>query len=196
VLGAPARSDEQTAIALFWNASPTVVWNPILQQAITARRFDLPTTARVMALFYLAAADASVACWDSKYAYAFWRPQPAVAQAATDGNDATAADPAWQPLVTTPPHPEYPSGHAANSGAMAFVLASVFGDAPGFPIEATSPTRPGLVRRWRAFSEGVNEVIDARIYSGIHFRTAGEVGARLGERVAEEVVARALRPRR
>jgi hypothetical protein len=192
---APARTAEQTSLARFWTASPASIWNPILRQAITTRRFDLSTTARVMALVYLAAADASVACWDAKYAYAFWRPQAAIAGAAIDANDATAADPGWHPLVPTPPHPEYPSAHAANSAAMAFVLAAVFGDRPGFAIEGKSSADP-MVRRWYGFTEGVDEVIDARVYSGSHFRTADEVGARLGQQVAAYAMTLALRPRR
>jgi membrane-associated phospholipid phosphatase len=112
------RTNEQTQIALFWRASPTALGNPILRQAIIAEGLDLSATARVMALFYLAAADASVACWDAKYFYNFWRPQPAIARASEDGNPATMADPTWLPLVPTPPHPEYPSGHATNSAAM------------------------------------------------------------------------------
>jgi hypothetical protein len=111
-----------------------------------------------------------------------------------DGNAATGGDPAWQPLVPTPPHPEYPSGHTANSGAMAAVLSLIFGDRPGFEIEATSPQNVGFVRQWQTFSEGVQEVIDARVFSGIHFRTADEVGARLGRQVARFVMTHALRP--
>jgi hypothetical protein len=195
-LNAPTRTDEQTGIAHFWRASPTALWNPILRQAIEAGYLDLSTTARVMALFYLAAADTSVACWEAKYAYNFWRPQPAIARGDEDGNAATTADASWRPLVATPPHPEYPSGHAANSGAMAFVLAWAFGDRPGFVIEATSSTQPGFVRRWHTFSEGVDEVIDARVYAGSHFRAADEAGADLGRQVARFVVTHALRPRR
>ncbi|MBA2303162.1 MAG: vanadium-dependent haloperoxidase [Acidobacteria bacterium] len=188
------RTDEQTQIALFWRASPTAVWNPILRKAVQSRGLDLSATARVMGLFYLAAADASVACWEAKYVYNYWRPQPAIANGDADGNDATAADPAWRPLVPTPPHPEYPSAHTANSGAMAHVLKSIFGDAPGFAIEATSSQNVGFVRLWQTFGEGVEEVIDARVYSGIHFRTADEVGARLGRQVAKFVLKHALRP--
>jgi hypothetical protein len=147
-----------------------------------------------MALFYLAAADASIACWEAKYVYNFWRPQTAIARGAEDGNDATVGDPAWRPFVGTPPHPDYISGHTANSGAMAFVLRSIFGDAPGYVIEARSPQTPTFVRQWQTFSEGVDEVIDARVYSGIHFRTADEVGARLGRQVAKFVMTHALRP--
>jgi hypothetical protein len=192
--GSVVRTPEQGQIAQFWRASPTALWNPILRQALASRQFDLSQTARVMALFYLAASDASVACWEAKYVYNFWRPQAAIARGDEDGNDATVGDPSWRPFVATPPHPEYPSGHTSNSGSMAFVLSSIFGDAPGFVIEARSTQTPGFVRYWPTFSEGVEEVIDARIYSGIHFRTADEAGARLGRQVAKFVMTHALRP--
>ena len=104
------------------------------------------------------------------------------------------AEPNWQPFLPTPPHPEYLSGHTANSGAMATVLRLVFGDAPGFIIEGTRPQNVGFVRYWQTFSEGVQEVIDARVYSGIHFRTADVAGARLGRQVAQFVMTHALRP--
>jgi len=190
-----ARTDEQTQIALFWRASPTAIWNGVMQQAIVARGFDTSAAARALALFYLAASDASVACWDAKYTYNFWRPQPAIVNGEIDGNHRTAGEPGWLPLVATPPHPEYPSGHTSNSGAMAAILEMIFGDAPGILVEATSPQNPGFVRYWQTFSEGVDEVIEARIYSGIHFRTADEVGARLGRQVAHFVMTHALRPR-
>ena len=147
-----------------------------------------------MALFYLAGSDASVACWEAKYVYNFWRPQAAIARGAEDGNDGTIGDPTWRSNIMTPPHPDYLSGHTANSGAMAFVLQSVFGDNPGYIIEATSSTAPGFVRRWQTFSEGVDEVIDARVYSGIHFRTADVLGARQGRQVAQFVLTHALKP--
>jgi hypothetical protein len=187
------RSNEETQIALFWRASPTALWNPVLRQAVASRQLTLSDTARVTALFYLAAADASIACWEAKYFYNFWRPQPAIARGDTDGNAATAGDPAWRPLVPTAPHPEYPSGHTSNSGAMAAVLGLVFGDSPGFVIEAASPQNVGFIRYWQTFGEGVQEVIDARVYSGIHFRTSDEVGARLGRQVARFVTTHALR---
>jgi hypothetical protein len=189
-----ARTAEQTQIALFWRASPTAIWNPILRKAIESRSLDLSASARVAALFYLAASDASVAVWEAKYVYNFWRPQPAIVNADLDGNPATGADPAWRPLVPTPPHPEFPSAHGSNSGAMAFVLRELFGDAPGYEIEATSSQAPGFVRRWQTFSEGVSEVVDARVYSGIHFRAADKIGAQLGRQVARFVLNHALRP--
>ena len=187
------RTALQGNIAQFWRASPAALWNPVLRTAIQSRGMNLSDSARTMALFYLAAADASVACWEAKYFYNSWRPERAIVRGAEDGNDATIADPAWRPFVSTPPHPDYISGHTANSGAMAHVLARVFGDDPGFLIEMTSSQTPGFVRSWQTFSDGVEEVIDARVYSGIHFRTADEVGARVGRQVAQFVITHALR---
>jgi hypothetical protein len=110
-----------------------------------------------------------------------------------DGNDATVGDPGWQPLFPTPPHPEYLSGHSTNSSAMAAILGFLFGDNPGVPIVAISPTNPGFPRQWATFSDGVDEVIDARIYAGIHYRASDEVGARVGRQVARFVIKHALR---
>jgi len=190
VLNSATRTAEQTQIAFFWRASPTAIWNNVLSQVIATRDLDLSATARIFALFYLAAADASIACWEAKYIYNFWRPQPAIRSGDFDGNDFTAGDGTWAPLIATPPHPEYPSGHTANSSAMARILMLVFEDNPGVPIVVTIS---GITREWNRFSEGVEEVIDARIYSGIHFRTADEVGARLGRQVARFVSTHSLR---
>jgi hypothetical protein len=187
------RTPEQTMIASFWRASPSVVWNTVARQVVDAQGLDLSARARVFALMYLATADAGIACWDAKYLYNFWRPQTAIRNGDADGNDDTVGDPVWLPLVPTPQHPEYVSGHATNSSAMATALSLIFGDDPGVLIVATSPTSPGFERRWTTFSEGVEEVIEARIYSGIHYRSSDEVGARVGRTVARFVVNHALR---
>ena len=162
-----------------------------MRQVVAARNPDLSATARTFALVYLAVADASIACWEAKYTYNYWRPQLAIRGADFDGNDLTAGDATWTPLFATPPHPEYTSAHTTNSSAMATMLGLLFGDDPGVPIEVTLS---GITRRWDTFDEGVEEVIDARVYSGIHFRTADEVGARLGRQVARFVSTHALRP--
>jgi hypothetical protein len=200
VIGAvnsPLRTAEQTNIALFWRGSPVSIWNPIARQALGAHVTDLSEAARTLALVWIASSDASVACWDAKYIYNYWRPLPAILGGNLDDNPGTIADPAWQPLLPTPAHPEYPSGHGCNSSSSAHILVRLFGDNPGFTIVATSPAAPaGFVRYWDTFSEGVEEVIDARVYSGIHFRTADKVGARLGRQVAQYVIRHALKPRR
>ena len=188
-----ARTPDQTSIARFWVASPSLIWNPLARDVIEARNLSLSAAARSLALMYLAAADASIVCWDAKYLYNNWRPITAIRRGDADGNAATVPDPDWSPLLTTPQHPEYISGHSTNSSAMAFVLSSLFGDDPGIPITATSATAPGFERHWATFSEGVDEVIEARIYGGIHFRTSDEVGARVGRQVAQFVLHHALK---
>ena len=187
------RTPEQTDIARFWLASPSSIWNHVARQVIDARGLNLSDTAHVFALMYLASADASITCWDAKYAFSFWRPQAAIRNGHLDGNDATVGDPGWLPLFPTPPHPEYFSAHAANSSAMATMLGFLFGDNPGMPIEAISSTNSGFTREWTTFSQGVDEVIDARVYSGIHYRTSDEVGARVGRQIARFVVNHVLR---
>jgi hypothetical protein len=191
VAGSPVRTSLQTQIATFWLASPTAIWNPVLRQALDANDLSLSGEARAMALFYLAASDAGVACWDAKYVYNYWRPQLAIRGGDTDGNDSTAGDASWTPLHGTPRHPEYPSGHSTVSSSMATTLELLFGEGTGAPITVTLS---GITRQWGTFDEAVAEVIEARIYSGIHFRTADEVGARLGRQVAHFVSTHALRP--
>jgi hypothetical protein len=195
-LTSPTRTGEQTEIARFWLATPTAIWNGVARQLIQARGLDLSEAARAMALIYLASADASVACWEAKYTFNFWRPMSAVRNADVDDNPGTEADPAWAPLFPTPPHPEYLSGHSTNSSAMAAVMMLLFDDNPGVPIVATSPTNPGFERHWDRLSEGVDEVIEARIYAGIHYRTADEEGAEVGRKIARFVVNHALSARR
>ena len=190
VASGSTRSIEQTQIAQFWRASPTAIWNPVITQVLQSRDLSLSEQARLFALFYLAAADSSIACWKAKYHYNFWRPQLAISNGDADGNDFTAGQAGWQPLLATPPHPEYPSGHSTNSSAMAKILTSEFGDNPGVPITVTLA---GITRHWNTFSEAVQEVIDARVYSGIHFRNSDEVGARMGRQVAQFVSHQALR---
>lgn len=190
-INSSTRTALQTQIAAFWLGSPVAIWSQPLAQLNAVSSFSLSKRARTFALVYLAAADSSVACWEGKYYYNYWRPQPAIQRGAEDGNDATTADPTWTPLFATPRHPEYPSAHTTNSTAMVTILQQVFGDNPGMPLTSTVT---GITRQWNTFNEGLDEVIDARVYSGIHFRTADEVGSRLGGQVAQFVSTHALRP--
>jgi len=189
--GSLTRTALQTNIATFWLASPTAIWNPVLRQALVANDLDLSSEARAAALFYMAASDAGVACWDAKYAYNFWRPQAAIRGGDADGNALTVGDPTWAPLHPTPRHPEYPSGHSTVSSTMAATLELLFGEGAGAPITVTLG---GITREWGTFDEAIEEVIEARVYSGIHFRTSDEVGARLGRQVARFVSTHALKP--
>jgi len=193
-LSGSARTDYQTNIANFWDASPSAIWNSVARSVMLAKSdLSLSSTARTFALMYVAGADASIACFDAKYFYNFWRPITAIQRGDEDGNDSTVRDLNWEPLIHTHPHPEYPSGHTTNSGAMATVLTLLFGDSPGVPIDAATPRTPAFSRQWTTFSEGIDEVIDARVYIGFHFRTSDETGARIGGQVAHFVVNHTMR---
>ena len=148
--------------------------------------------ARLLALLNLAIADAAIGCWDAKYTYVFWRPVTAIPLAGTDANAATAADSSWTPLFATPAHPEYPSGHSCVSAAAGAVLASYFGKRAHFRVE--SDVMPGVVRSFDSFSAALEEVKNARIYAGIHFRSATTDGQILGASVAQYVLDNALQP--
>ena len=192
-LDSATRTAEQTDIAKFWLASAALVWNPVLRQVVLGLGLDESEAARDFALMNLAGADARIACWDAKYTFNFWRPVTAIQRADEDGNPRTQADPHWTPLVATPSFPEFVSGHTAVSGAMSMVLRLLFDDDPGVVFTAASPTNPGFERHWTTFSEGLCEVIDARVYSGIHFRSSDERGARLGRQVGRFAATHAFR---
>ena len=148
-------------------------------------------TARLFAILNLAVADAAIGCWDAKYTYVLWRPVTAIPEAAEDGNDRTTADPTWTPLFATPAHPEYPSAHSCNSTAAAVVLADAFGDKTRFTTE--SDGMAGVTRSFRSFSSALEEVKNARVFAGIHFRSATNDGQVLGESVARYVLEHAAR---
>jgi hypothetical protein len=194
-LNSATRTAGQTDIARFWVAPAVVIWNGVLRQVALGLDLDESEAARDFALLNVAGADARIACWDAKFAFNFWRPVTAIQRADEDGNPATEADQGWMPLIATPNFPEYVSAHTTVSSAMATVLGWLFGEDPGVAFTATSPTNPGFERHWATFSEGVREVIDARVYSGIHFRSSDERGARLGRQIGRFAAKHAFRHR-
>jgi hypothetical protein len=187
------RSAWQTETAQFWNATGAKLWNQPTQQLVLARHFDPTRAARAFALLNLAAADAIIATWDTKYTYHQWRPVTAIRAAATDGNPATSPDPDWTPLLTTPPYPDYVSAASTVAGVAETVLGAVFGPRPG-RFTLTSPGLPGVVRSYRSFAAAADEDIDARVWSGIHWRTSDATGRALGQRVARYTLRHALGP--
>jgi len=190
-----ARSAEQTEIARFWELTGPATYNPLAQQLSAAKRLDVMENARLFALVGMATADALIAVFDTKYAYNFWRPVTAIRNGDTDGNDATERDPTWEPLIPTPMHPEYPCAHCISQAAAAAVLESLFGDS--IPtVRLTSTTAPGVTRSFSRLSDYVTEVINARIYDGVHYRTSGEVGAAMGRKIGDYTVQNHLKPRR
>ncbi len=187
------RSAEQADLARFWEFTGLGIYNPMVQQLTAAKKLDVMENARVFALVAMATADARIAFYDAKYAYHFWRPVTAIRNGDIDDNDATERDPAWEPFIVTPMHPEYPCGHCITAAAAASVLEALFGDAvPTFTL--TSSTAPGVRRSFVRLSDYVIEVINARVYGGMHYRTSGEVGAAMGRKIGEYTVQNYLKP--
>ena len=179
---------------LFWNGNGTLIWNRLAGRLAVENGYDLMETSRLLARLHVAMADAAIACWDSKYRYVYWRPVTAIRLGDTDGNDATAGDAAWNSwLAATPAHPEYLSGHSTLSGAAAYVLEHAFGADTTFWVD--SDLRPGI--RWfTGFDSALDEVVNARVFGGIHFRTACIRGNAVGKLVAQYVLANAVVSRR
>jgi len=204
-ISSSTRTADQTIYAWFWAASTaTYLWNNVADSLIERGdedddsgrwgegRNSLLENARVLALLDLAMADAGIACWEAKYHYVFWRPVTAIPLADTDGNAATSADPSWAPLFATPAHPEYPSGHSTVSGAAAVVLASFFGEKKHFTMD--NDLLIGVTRSFQSFTQALDEVKNARIFAGIHFRSACDDGQATGIQVANWVLDNALLP--
>lgn len=178
-----SRTPEQTVIAFFWTDNTFSHWNRIAVTVALQQRMTLSQNARLFALLNIAMADAGIAVWDAKFFYRFWRPFSAIPLADTDGNGSSAADPAWTPLLLTPNHQEYPSGHGGLSGAAARVLADIFGNRTTFTHR--TDTAPFAPRTHRSFSAAADEANNSRVYGGIHFRTAVRDGRIIGDNVGE-----------
>jgi hypothetical protein len=193
-LTSTTRTADQTMAAIFWQAQPGALYGGVMRSL--SARFGLSTAenARLFAMTSLAAADGAIACWNDKSYWNFWRPIEAIREAASDGNPATEADPSWTPLfdpstptlpaLSTPGFPDHPSGHSCVSSATLNAMQEFFGtDKIAFDIVSSRfPTQP---RHFERFSDALKEVIDARVWGGIHFRTADTQGAVIGKKVAK-----------
>ena len=186
------RSAEQTAVARFWTDHDIPQWNRSLLRLADARGLPAIETARMLAMAHVAGGDAMIGCFDAKYHYLSWRPIHAIQRADTDGNARTLQDPAWQPLLPTPNHPEYPSAHACHTTAIAEALESFFGTGRlRFSVDSLVT---GETRYYKRFREVVAEVNNARVWAGFHFRYSQEDGSRIGRRVARLVVRNFFQP--
>jgi len=188
------RSAEQTDIGRFWILVGSASWFPIVRQIADSPGRSLIDNARLHALVAVATADAYIAVFDAKYAYNFWRPITAIRNGDIDGNDATTRDPDWEPLIDTPPHPEYPCAHCITSSAVATILDAEVGSGAIAKVTMTSPTAPGFIRNWNTTREYVEEVSVARIYGGVHYRTSAVVGREMGRKIAELALRERMRP--
>src|SRR5215467_4689390 len=178
------RTAEQTQTAIFWQAdTPAAMWNRVADQLAQAHGLPLAPNARLLAQVNIALADATIAVWNAKNTDNFWRPVTAIR---------ASTDPAWTPLLPTPAFQEYPSAHSGVSSAAASVLAAFYGNATGFTV--TSAGLPGVQRDFTTFTSAVQQVEDARIYAGFHFRFSCTDAATLGAQVARYVTSTLMQP--
>jgi hypothetical protein len=192
------RSETQTYIARWWQSTPVRSWNEVGRDLSERKGLDAIHTARLLALQNLSGADASINCWNDKYYWDFWRPWNAIQRGAEDGNPATEPDPAWLPLIAAP-YPDHPSGHLCLDAAHTRILGKYFGDhvRGGFSITSVSTLllpADERVRHFDSFSQVLDEVVEARIWAGLHYRTADRQGKVLGLSVAKHAASRYLQP--
>jgi membrane-associated phospholipid phosphatase len=185
------RTADQTEIAKFWadgsgTYTPPGHWNSIANQLLSQNNATLVESAHTLGLLNIALADAAIACWDAKYTYDAWRPVTAIRKADLDGNDATIVDDTWQSLITTPPFPEYTSGHSTFSSAAATVLGNLMGDNVSF--STSSIGLPGVTRSFTSFEQAAQEAGMSRIYGGIHFMSANINGLQCGQDIGDYVI--------
>jgi hypothetical protein len=191
-----SRTPEQTDVAHFWNANYIVLWNQILRDMANAHVDNIADSAKLFALADMSIADALITAWNTKSYYVVWRPSTAIQEGDNDGNPRTAGDTSWQPLIANPPYPDYSSGANNFTAAATRSLENFFGtDYMTFSITTTN-TGPTVqdTRTYHRFSDVAQDVVDARIYEGIHFRFADEEARRQGRKVANFAFKNFLRP--
>jgi hypothetical protein len=212
VTGSP-RTAEQTAVARFWTANVIRQFNRAARDLATAHALSLLETARLLAMVNTVSADALMSVLNSKYRFLFWRPVTAIDPTAVtadgfgpipgfdDGNPATVEEPGWRPLVTTPNHPEYPGAHGTNTSAMAEVFSEFLGtddidlDIHGFDA-AGAAGNLDAVQHFDTTDQLRTEIVDARLWGGIHYRFSTEAGVQLGRKVAHYGLNHAFKPTR
>lgn len=188
------RTPEQTATALFFSGNAAFQFNAALRDQLTVRHLDIVDAARMFAAVDMSQADAIISAWHAKYLYGFWRPITAIQLADTDGNPATTADPSWTPLLATPPYPDYVSGYSTLTGDFTRALSDTL-DTRDLQLTLISTAVPGAVRPYDSGRTLRNDVVDARVWLGIHFRFADTGGVDMGQRVAHWALTHYFGPR-
>ena len=189
------RTPAQTDIAYFYSENAISQWNRAMRGIADKHLHKVGNSARLFALANLAMADSIITAWNTKKFYFFWRPLTAIQQGDNDGNPETAGDPAWQPLINNPNYPDYISGANSVAGSITRTLALFFGtDEMTFDVTSVAPKAIIKTRTYDRFSDGAQDVVDARVYLGIHFRTADDVARAQSRRVATWVFYHFLLP--
>jgi hypothetical protein len=190
----PKRTDQQTETARFWLMVGPQAYHPLIRQLVTAKQMSVSDSARFMALMTIGLNDAYIAVFDAKYHYNFWRPITAIRNGDIDANPDTDREATWQPIDNTPMHPEYPCAHCILSGAVAGIVKEVFGTEDIPEIAVTSPTAPGVTHHWATTTAFSQEVADARIWAGFHYRFSTRVGTQMGLQIGEYVAKNVMQP--
>ena len=188
------RTAQQTETARFWLVGPPAAYHPFVRQLATVEQMSVVESARFMALTAIGINDAIIAVLDAKYYYNFWRPITAIRNGDIDGNSATDREATWQPIANTPMHPEYPCSHCIQSGTVAGVIKAVLAREDIPEIAMTSPTAPGVIHRWSNMKTYTEEVANARIWAGFHYRFSTRVGTDMGYQIGEYVVKNVMQP--
>jgi hypothetical protein len=188
------RTEQQTETARFWLAPSPPSYYTFVRKLVTAKQMAVVDSARFMALVTIALNDALIASMDAKYHYNFWRPITAIRNGDIDGNPATDREATWQPIAPTPMHPEYPCAHCIASGTVAGVVEAVLGTMDIPEIADTSPTAPGVTHRWTNMTAFTDEVANARIWAGFHYRFSTRAGTEMGLQIGEYVVKNVMQP--
>jgi hypothetical protein len=187
------RSARQTEDARFWLVTGPLGYHPFVRQIAIAKSLSVVDSARFMALVSLAEADAIQAVYEAKWHYMFWRPMTAIRNGDIDDNPATERDPTWEPIDATPLHPEYPCAHCVGSEAVAAIIRATIG--PDIPeVAVSSPSAPGVTHRYASLDAFGDEVANARIYAGFHYRNSTVVGRAMGKQIGEYVAATVMLP--
>lgn len=188
------RLPQQNETARFWLMVGPQAYHPFARHLVTAQQMNIEDSARFMALVAVGLTDALIALFDAKYQYNFWRPITAIRNGDIDDNPATERRATWQPIDNTPLHPEYPCAHCVLSGVVAGVVAAVLGTEDIPEVAVTSPTAPGVTHRWTNLTVFAEEVANARIWAGFHYRFSTQVGTPMGRQIGEYVVKNVMQP--
>jgi len=188
------RTAQQTETARFWLMAGPPAYHPFVRQLVTAKQMSVSDSARFMTLVAVGLNDALIAVFDAKYHYNFWRPITAIRNGDIDGNDVTEREATWQPIDNTPMHPEYPCAHCILSGTIAGVIKAALGTEDIPEIAITSTAAPGVTHRFTNMTAFSDEVANARIWSGFHYRFSTRVGTDMGLKIGEYVVKNVMQP--
>jgi hypothetical protein len=179
------RTEEQTEIARFWEATMPAIYHGVIRSVADQPERDITRNARLLAAVAQGMDDALTAVFDAKYHYNFWRPVTAIRNGDIDGSDRTERDASWLPFIDTPMHPEYPCAHCILSATVGTILQAEAEGQPMPELSTTSHTLPGVTRRWKTTDDFIREVGNGRIYDGVHYRNSAEVGAAMGRQIGE-----------